>query len=131
MVSTSRGILKYSIDRARAKELGGTITESASTETNDRSSNFLGSIMALFTLVKILNSFDTRRSYPYDDNPYEITPSRTCFSLKGWIIPWFTACSRIQRSLLIDKKTPRRSRDSGSALFKLVQNLHLTRRLTR
>src|SRR5271165_2096367 len=64
MVSTSRGILKYSIDRASAKELGGTITESASTETNDRSSNCLGSIMALFTLVNILNSFDTRRSYP-------------------------------------------------------------------
>src|ERR1700743_638782 len=62
IVSTSRGILKYSIDRARAKEFGGTITLSATTVTNDRSSNALGSIMALLTLVKILNSSDTRRS---------------------------------------------------------------------
>src|SRR5271154_7054310 len=74
IVSTSRGIRKYSIDRASAKEFGGTITLSASTDTNDRSSKFFGSIMALFTFVKILNSFDTRRSYPYELNPYEITP---------------------------------------------------------
>src|ERR1700744_4810260 len=64
IVSTSRGILKYSIDRARANEFGGTITQSATTVTNDRSSNALGSMMALLTLVKILNSSDTRRSYP-------------------------------------------------------------------
>src|SRR5580704_16036701 len=64
IVRTSRGILKYSTDRASAKELGGTITDSACTVTKERSSNFLGSMMALFTLVKILNSSETRRSYP-------------------------------------------------------------------
>src|ERR1700761_4304975 len=102
MLITSRGMRKYSTDRARANEFGGTITDSACTVTNDRSSNAFGSMIALFTFVKILNSSETRRSYPYDDNPYEITPSRTCFSLKGSIIPCWSACSRIQRSLLID-----------------------------
>src|ERR1700743_1471004 len=62
IVSTSRGILKYSIDRARAQEFGGPTPLAATTVTNDRSSNALGSIMALLTLVKILNSSDTRRS---------------------------------------------------------------------
>src|SRR5271168_2178242 len=64
IVSTSRGILKYSIERASANELGGTITLGACTVTNERSSNAFGSIMALLTLVKILNSSETRRSYP-------------------------------------------------------------------
>src|SRR6516162_7550672 len=64
MVRTSRGILKYSTERAKAKELGGTIQTSDSTLTNERSSNFFGSTMVLFTLVKILNSSATRRSYP-------------------------------------------------------------------
>src|SRR5580704_17212733 len=69
IVSTSRGILKYSIDRASANEFGGTITLSAVTVTNDRSSNPFGSIMALFTLVNILNSSETLKSYPYDESP--------------------------------------------------------------
>src|SRR5260370_36252972 len=30
-----------------------------------------------------------------------MTPSRTCFSLNGRIIWWLSACSRIQRSLLM------------------------------
>src|ERR1700712_2768490 len=64
IVRTSRGILKYSIDRASANEFGGTITLSATTVTKERSSNAFGSMMALFTLVKILNSSETRRSYP-------------------------------------------------------------------
>src|ERR1700733_6759852 len=64
IVSTSRGILKYSIDRASAKEFGGTITLSACTVTNERSSKFFGSMIALLTLVKILNSSETLRSYP-------------------------------------------------------------------
>src|SRR5436305_11115897 len=64
MVRTSRGILKYSTERARAKEFGGTSTEEACTLTKERSSKFLGSTMAEFTLVKILNSSATRRSYP-------------------------------------------------------------------
>src|SRR5271156_3190557 len=109
IVSTSRGILKYSIDRAKANEFGGTITLSACTVTNDRSSNDLGSMIALLTLVKILNSSETRRSYPYEERPYEITPSRTCFSLNGAIIPWSFACWRIQRSLLIATLVPLRS----------------------
>src|SRR5438874_189708 len=53
MVSTSRGILKYSTEWARAKELGGISTESFCTVTKEFSSNFLGSTMAEFTLVKI------------------------------------------------------------------------------
>src|SRR5258708_40108520 len=64
IVSTSRGILKYSIDRASANEFGGTMTLGACTVTNDRSSNAFGSMIALLTFVKILNSSDTRRSYP-------------------------------------------------------------------
>src|SRR5215469_14945769 len=71
IVSTSRGILKYSTERASANELGGTTQTSASTLTNERSSNFLGSTTVLFTLVKILNSSATRRSYPYEERPYE------------------------------------------------------------
>src|ERR1700679_2265938 len=106
IVSTSRGIRKYSTDRAKAKLLGGTMILSASTDTNDRSSKFFGSMIALFTLVKILNSLETRRSYPYDESPYEITPSRACFSLNGSIILFSTACFRIHLSLLIDISFP-------------------------
>src|SRR5215467_15372492 len=62
IVNTSRGILKYSTERASANEFGGTITDSACTVTKDRSSKFLGSIIALFTFVKILNSSETRKS---------------------------------------------------------------------
>jgi hypothetical protein len=50
------------MEQANANELGGTIAESACTETNDRSSKAFGSIMTLFTLVKILNSSETLRS---------------------------------------------------------------------
>src|SRR5215470_8577005 len=64
MVSTSRGILKYSTERARANELGGTMATSERTVTNDFSSKCLGSTMDELTLVKILNSSATRRSYP-------------------------------------------------------------------
>src|SRR5215469_14544014 len=64
MVSTSRGILKYSTDRASAKELGGIRTEAPFTSMNDLWSKFLGSTMAELTLVKILNSSATRRSWP-------------------------------------------------------------------
>src|ERR1700736_3585927 len=56
MVSTSRGILKYSTDRASAKEFGGMRAASERTVTNDFSSKPLGSTVAQFTLVKILNS---------------------------------------------------------------------------
>src|SRR4030081_3090965 len=56
MVSTSRGILKYSTDRASANEFGGTIATSEFTVTNERSSKCFGSTIVLLTLVKILNS---------------------------------------------------------------------------
>ncbi len=49
------------MERARANEFGGTITDGAWTETKERSSKALGSMMALFTLVKILNSSETRK----------------------------------------------------------------------
>src|ERR1700692_364891 len=64
IVNTSRGILKYSTDRASAKEFGGTMATSAFTVTNERSSQCFGSITVLLTLVKILNSSATRKSYP-------------------------------------------------------------------
>src|ERR1700751_4277359 len=63
-VSTSRGILKDSNDRASANEFGGIRATSAVTVTNDRSSKCLGSTIVLLTLVKILNSSETRKSYP-------------------------------------------------------------------
>ena len=53
---------KYSTERARAKELGGTMQTSPSKGTKLFSSNALGSTMALLTFVKILNSFATRMS---------------------------------------------------------------------
>src|ERR1700710_1375220 len=62
IVSTSRGMRKYSTERASANEFGGTKILSASTLTKERSSKAFGSMMALLTLVKILNSLDTRRS---------------------------------------------------------------------
>src|ERR1019366_2193091 len=62
IVRHSRGILKYSTDRARAKEFGGTMQTSERTVTKDRSSKCLGSTTVLLTLVKILNSSATRRS---------------------------------------------------------------------
>src|SRR6266705_4207943 len=62
MVSTSRGILKYSTERASANEFGGTMAQSERTVTKERSSKFLGSTTVQFTLVKILNSSATRRS---------------------------------------------------------------------
>src|SRR3974390_3050367 len=64
IVSTSRGILKYSTERASANEFGGTIATSVRIVTNDFSSNFFGSTIDEFTFVKILNSSATRRSYP-------------------------------------------------------------------
>src|SRR6185312_11568982 len=90
----SRGIRKYSTVRAKAKLLGGKMQTSVSRSTNEVLAKFLGSIRALSTLVKILNSLAARASYPYDDTPYEIFPSARCASSKGSIIP-FLACSLI------------------------------------
>src|SRR2546426_6410246 len=68
---------KYSTDRARAKEFGGTMHTSPVNSTNDFGSKRLGSTTAESTLVKILNSGATRMSYPYDETPYEMTPARS------------------------------------------------------
>src|SRR5450755_1194285 len=62
MVSTLRGIRKYSIERPSAKEFGGTIHTSPLNSTNERLSKCLGSTILEFTLVKMLNSSATRRS---------------------------------------------------------------------
>src|SRR5580704_15743453 len=62
IVNTSRGIRKYSMVRASANELGGTMQTSARMSTNDRGSKFLGSMTVLLMLVKILNSSATRMS---------------------------------------------------------------------
>src|SRR5215469_7155489 len=64
IVRTSRGILKYSTERARANEFGGNIAESVPTVNNDFSSKCFGSTIDELTFVKILNSSATRRSYP-------------------------------------------------------------------
>src|SRR4051795_1889860 len=61
-VSTSRGIRKYSIVRASAKELGGTMQTSVLTSTNDRGSKFFGSMTVLLIFVNTLNSSATRMS---------------------------------------------------------------------
>ncbi len=62
MVSTLRGIRKYSIVRASANELGGMMQTSPLKSTNDFSSKFFGSTMVLLILVKILNSSAQRMS---------------------------------------------------------------------
>src|SRR3954471_20447572 len=62
MVTTFRGMRKYSTERASAKELGGTMQTSPSNSTNDLGSKLFGSTMELRTLVKIRNSGATRMS---------------------------------------------------------------------
>src|ERR1700754_2085852 len=62
IVRQSRGILKYSTERASANEFGGTMATSVRTVTKDFSSKCLGSTIVEFTLVKILNSSATRKS---------------------------------------------------------------------
>jgi hypothetical protein len=49
IVRTSRGILKYSTERANANELGGTMQTSERMVTNERSSKFFGSTTVQFT----------------------------------------------------------------------------------
>src|SRR5262245_30782029 len=61
-VSTSRGIRKYSIGRASAKELGGTMQTFALMSTKDSGSKHFGSITVLLMFVKTLNSSATRMS---------------------------------------------------------------------
>src|SRR6188474_1071481 len=62
IVSTLRGIRKYSTDVASAKEFGGTMQTSPLNSTNDLGSKCFGSTTAERALVKILNSGATRMS---------------------------------------------------------------------
>src|SRR5688572_28194559 len=62
IVTTSRGIRKYSTDRASANELGGTMQTSPSNSTNDFGSKCFGSTTELRTFVKMRNSFATLMS---------------------------------------------------------------------
>ncbi|CFN83197.1 Uncharacterised protein [Bordetella pertussis] len=62
IVSTLRGMRKYSTVRASANELGGMMQTSPLKSTNDFSSNCLGSTMVELMLVKILNSSAQRTS---------------------------------------------------------------------
>src|SRR4051812_8419864 len=61
-VRTSRGMRKYSIDRARANELGGTMQTSVLTSTNERGSKCFGSMTVLLMFVNTLKSSATRMS---------------------------------------------------------------------
>src|SRR5580765_4638867 len=69
IVSTFRGMRKYSIERASANEFGGTRQTSPLNSTSERGSKFFGSTIVEFTLVKIRNSSATRMSYPYEETP--------------------------------------------------------------
>src|SRR5581483_1863425 len=62
IVSTFRGMRKYSTVRASANEFGGMMQKSPFTSTNDLSSNFLGSTMVVLMLVNSLNSLEQRMS---------------------------------------------------------------------
>ena len=62
IVSTLRGMRKYSTVRASANELGGMMQTSPLKSTNDFSSKFFGSTIVELMLVKILNSFEQRMS---------------------------------------------------------------------
>src|SRR5215471_4971584 len=62
IVSTSRGIRKYSTVRASAKEFGGMMQTSPDMSTKLDSSNFLGSTIAELMFVNTLNSGAQRTS---------------------------------------------------------------------
>src|SRR5262252_9963753 len=62
IVSTSRGIRKYSTVRASANEFGGITQTSPFMSTKLDSSNFFGSTIAELMLVKTLNSGAQRTS---------------------------------------------------------------------
>src|SRR5207247_10362903 len=88
---------KYSTDRARAKEFGGTMHTSPVNSTNDFGSKRLGSTTAESAVVKILNWGATRVSYPYDETADEMTPARAWFSANGESLRRPVAIRRVQR----------------------------------
>src|ERR1700690_1483709 len=62
IVSTVRGIRKYSTDRASANEFGGTMQTGPLISTNCLTAKCFGSTIVEFTFVKIRNSSATRIS---------------------------------------------------------------------
>ena len=62
IVSTLRGMRKYSTVRASANEFGGMMQTSPRKSTNDFSSKSFGSTIVELMLVKILNSCEQRMS---------------------------------------------------------------------
>src|SRR6478735_8667604 len=62
IVSTLRGMRKYSMVRASANELGGMMHTSLLMSTKEFSSKFFGSTMVVLMLVNILNSSAQRIS---------------------------------------------------------------------
>src|SRR3981189_390888 len=62
IVSTFRGILKYSTDLATANEFGRSRQASLLMSASDRGAKCFGSTIVEFTLVKIRNSSATRMS---------------------------------------------------------------------
>src|SRR5207245_10388119 len=94
IVSTFRGIRKYSTDLASANEFGGMMHTSPLNCTNDFGSNRFGPTIVEFTLVNIRNSCATRLSQPYADTPSLRTPSRTSRSITRSILFSFSALRR-------------------------------------
>src|SRR3954465_1156011 len=64
IVSTLRGIRKYSTVRARANELGGMMQTSDCMSMKLPGSKFFGSTIVELMFVNTLNSFAQRTSYP-------------------------------------------------------------------
>ena len=62
IVSTLRGMRKYSTVRASANEFGGMMQTSPLKSTKDLSSKFFGSTIVELILVNILNSSEQRMS---------------------------------------------------------------------
>src|ERR1700676_3116589 len=56
IVSTFRGMRKYSIERANANEFGGTRQTSPLNSTSERGAQFLGTTIGELMLVKMRNS---------------------------------------------------------------------------
>src|SRR5580704_16023104 len=62
IVSTLRGMRKYSTDRPSANEFGGTMHTGPLNSTKDLASKFLGSTIVELTFVKMRKSSATRMS---------------------------------------------------------------------
>src|SRR5256886_9157301 len=79
IVRTLRGMRKYSTERARANELGGTMHTSPVNSTNDLGSKCLGSTTAESALVKILKD---RKSTRLNSSHSQISYAVFCLKKK-------------------------------------------------